>query len=230
MTVCSLGAPGPRRFRRAGDRLAQGARPLACPAPPALAPAARASSLDYLGRLARRERRGLDLDPLGGFPAGNVLRRSLGAPRPRRFRRAGDRLALRGSTARLSRPPAFLPRRKTPPSITSGDFARRERKGLDLEPRGRFPPRNLRDPGPARFRRMGELYRAGDTKLDRDVALKVLPHHQPGPGRAERFEREAKAIAAPRTRTSSPSSTSATTAGSRMLSWSCSRARRCARG
>lgn len=44
---------------------------------------------------------------------------------------------------------------------------------------------------------MGEVYRARDTKLDRDVAIKVLPPHlaQDDAARA-RFEREAKAIAA----------------------------------
>src|SRR5260370_30788025 len=45
---------------------------------------------------------------------------------------------------------------------------------------------------------MGEVYRARDTKLDRDVAIKVLPaalaHH---PDRLARFEREAKVLAAP---------------------------------
>jgi serine/threonine protein kinase len=44
---------------------------------------------------------------------------------------------------------------------------------------------------------MGEVYRARDTRLDRTVAIKVLP---PGlasqPGFRERFEREARAIAA----------------------------------
>jgi eukaryotic-like serine/threonine-protein kinase len=44
---------------------------------------------------------------------------------------------------------------------------------------------------------MGEVYRARDTKLDRDVALKVLPAHlADDPAALERFEREAKAIAA----------------------------------
>jgi TolB-like protein/tetratricopeptide (TPR) repeat protein len=44
---------------------------------------------------------------------------------------------------------------------------------------------------------MGEVYRARDTKLDRDVALKVLPTHLArDPEALERFEREAKAVAA----------------------------------
>jgi hypothetical protein len=44
---------------------------------------------------------------------------------------------------------------------------------------------------------MGEVYRALDTKLDREVALKVLPTDMAGdPERIERFEREAKAVAA----------------------------------
>ena len=43
---------------------------------------------------------------------------------------------------------------------------------------------------------MGEVYRATDTKLDRDVALKVLPAAFTGdPQRMARFEREAKVLA-----------------------------------
>ena len=40
---------------------------------------------------------------------------------------------------------------------------------------------------------MGEVYRARDTKLDRDVAIKVLPGElAASPDRLARFEREAK--------------------------------------
>ena len=44
---------------------------------------------------------------------------------------------------------------------------------------------------------MGEVYRARDTRLDRDVAIKVLPGSvSADPERRARFEREAKAVAA----------------------------------
>jgi eukaryotic-like serine/threonine-protein kinase len=44
---------------------------------------------------------------------------------------------------------------------------------------------------------MGEVYRARDTKLDRDVAIKVLPESVAAdPERIARFEREAKTLAA----------------------------------
>ena len=43
---------------------------------------------------------------------------------------------------------------------------------------------------------MGEVYRARDTKLDRDVALKLLPESfATDPERLRRFEREAKTLA-----------------------------------
>jgi eukaryotic-like serine/threonine-protein kinase len=43
---------------------------------------------------------------------------------------------------------------------------------------------------------MGEVYRARDTKLDRDVAIKVIPSALAAdPGRLARFEREAKVLA-----------------------------------
>ena len=43
---------------------------------------------------------------------------------------------------------------------------------------------------------MGEVYQARDTKLDRDVALKVLPEaFTADPDRLARFEREAKLLA-----------------------------------
>jgi len=43
---------------------------------------------------------------------------------------------------------------------------------------------------------MGEVYRARDTKLDREVAIKVLPNALArDPERMARFEREAKVLA-----------------------------------
>lgn len=44
---------------------------------------------------------------------------------------------------------------------------------------------------------MGEVYRARDTRLERDVAVKILPEHlAQNPSALARFEREAKALAA----------------------------------
>jgi serine/threonine protein kinase len=66
---------------------------------------------------------------------------------------------------------------------------------------------------------MGEVYRARDTKLDRDVALKVLPAlFTDDPDRLARFEREAKSLAALNHPHNAP-------APFRPSSWSSSRAR-----
>src|SRR6187455_812213 len=44
---------------------------------------------------------------------------------------------------------------------------------------------------------MGEVYRARDSRLDRDVAIKILPESVArDPERLARFDREAKAVAA----------------------------------
>ena len=43
---------------------------------------------------------------------------------------------------------------------------------------------------------MGEVYLAEDTTLGRQVALKILPTELAAAGRRERFEREARAVAA----------------------------------
>jgi len=44
---------------------------------------------------------------------------------------------------------------------------------------------------------MGEVYRARDTRLGREVALKILPHDvSADPSRRQRFEQEARAVAA----------------------------------
>src|SRR5262245_34873916 len=49
--------------------------------------------------------------------------------------------------------------------------------------------------GPLGAGGMGEVYRAKDTRLDRTVAIKVLPEHLAGDtDLRQRFEREAKAV------------------------------------
>jgi eukaryotic-like serine/threonine-protein kinase len=44
---------------------------------------------------------------------------------------------------------------------------------------------------------MGEVYRARDSRLDRTVAIKILPEHLAAdPSFKARFEREARAVSA----------------------------------
>ena len=57
---------------------------------------------------------------------------------------------------------------------------------------------------------MGEVYKARDTRLDRTVAIKVLPEHVVAdPDLKQRFEREAKTITSLNHRTSARFTTSA---------------------
>jgi eukaryotic-like serine/threonine-protein kinase len=66
---------------------------------------------------------------------------------------------------------------------------------MPLEAKTRLGPYEILSPLGAGG--MGEVYRAKDTRLDRFVAIKVLPEHlAQSPDALARFEREAKAVAA----------------------------------
>ncbi len=70
---------------------------------------------------------------------------------------------------------------------------------MSLQPRARLGPyavsAKIGEGG------MGEVWQARDTKLDRDVALKVLPEaFTADPDRLARFERDAKVLASPHVR------------------------------
>jgi len=65
---------------------------------------------------------------------------------------------------------------------------------MSLSPGTRIGPYEIT--GPLGKGGMGEVYRARDSKLDREVAVKVLPHSLArDPERLARFEREAKVLA-----------------------------------
>jgi serine/threonine protein kinase len=66
---------------------------------------------------------------------------------------------------------------------------------MALEPGARLGPYQIVSPAGAGG--MGEVYRARDTRLDRTVAIKVLPPDLTSdPTARQRFEREARAVAA----------------------------------
>src|SRR5229473_2132387 len=66
---------------------------------------------------------------------------------------------------------------------------------MALTPGTRLGPYEIQSPLGAGG--MGEVYRARDTRLGRDVAIKVLPSHlSSNPDLKTRFEREARAISA----------------------------------
>lgn len=73
---------------------------------------------------------------------------------------------------------------------------------------------------------MGEVYRAHDTTLDRDVALKVLPEaFTSDPDRLARFEREAKVLASLNHPKIAASSLTTSRTRSRHKAWRCQKAR-----
>ena len=122
-------------------------------------------------------------------------------PGPQRCRCGGRR--VRSSSTPATRGTTGCTTRSLVPGGRSKRLLRRPR------PRDRVPDRGAPVPldvgarlGPYRVTAkigeggMGEVYRATDTKLDRDVALKVLPQaFTDDPDRLARFEREAKVLA-----------------------------------
>src|SRR5262245_54166247 len=64
---------------------------------------------------------------------------------------------------------------------------------MPLQPGSRLGPYEIVSPAGAGG--MGEVYRARDTRLDRIVAIKVLPQHLSSNATLrQRFEREARAV------------------------------------
>src|SRR5271170_6711427 len=66
---------------------------------------------------------------------------------------------------------------------------------MPLSPGTKFGPYEIQSPIGAGG--MGEVYRARDSRLGRDIALKILPESfATDPDRLRRFEQEARAVAA----------------------------------
>ncbi len=64
---------------------------------------------------------------------------------------------------------------------------------MSLSPGTKLGPYEIQSPLAAGG--MGEVYRALDTRLDRAIAIKILPDHlSQNPEAQQRFEREARAI------------------------------------
>ncbi|MCI0392270.1 MAG: protein kinase [Acidobacteria bacterium] len=81
---------------------------------------------------------------------------------------------------------------KAPDDVIAGMIAEEQARSIIGRTLDHYQVRSLLGQGG-----MGEVYRAHDTRLDRDVAVKILPEHLASDAEAlRRFEREAKAIAA----------------------------------
>src|ERR1700685_2411790 len=94
----------------------------------------------------------------------------------------------------FSRPSASVLPACSNPDSQNARYARIVQQLMPLAPGTRLGPYEILAPIGAGG--MGEVYRARDTKLDRDVAIKVLPaSFAQDPERLARFEREAKVLA-----------------------------------
>jgi len=79
-----------------------------------------------------------------------------------------------------------------PGDVVAGMIAEEQARSMTGRTLGHYKLQSLLGAGG-----MGEVYRARDTRLDRDVAVKILPEElADNPEALRRFEREAKAVAA----------------------------------